>query len=85
MQCTLPRTVRLGAASPVTDLAVGSYKPQLRNLDYAISHIKDEFDIDKEDILIVANSKLHDIQPCVTRTSLRPGLVDPVAALWLTP
>jgi FMN phosphatase YigB (HAD superfamily) len=43
--------------------SVGSYKPSLGNFDYAIAHIKEEFGIDAEDILIVANSKLHDIQP----------------------
>lgn len=44
-------------------ILVGSYKPQLRNFDYAIEHIKEEFGLEPEEILIVANSKLHDVQP----------------------
>ncbi|WWC85830.1 haloacid dehalogenase, type II [Kwoniella dendrophila CBS 6074] len=42
---------------------IGSYKPSLRNFDYAIENIKKDFGLEKEDILIVANSKYHDIQP----------------------
>ncbi|WVW81828.1 haloacid dehalogenase, type II [Kwoniella bestiolae CBS 10118] len=42
---------------------IGSYKPSLRNFDYAIENIKKDFNLEKEDILIVANSKFHDIQP----------------------
>ena len=43
--------------------AVGSYKPNLANFDYAIQHIKEDFGIEKDEILIVANSKYHDVQP----------------------
>ncbi|WRT63827.1 haloacid dehalogenase, type II [Kwoniella shivajii] len=42
---------------------IGSYKPSLKNFDYAIENIKKDFGMNKEDILIVANSKYHDIQP----------------------
>ncbi|OCF32118.1 haloacid dehalogenase, type II [Kwoniella heveanensis BCC8398] len=42
---------------------IGSYKPSLRNFDYAIENIKKDFGLNPEDILIVANSKLHDVQP----------------------
>ncbi|WWC66809.1 haloacid dehalogenase, type II [Kwoniella pini CBS 10737] len=42
---------------------IGSYKPSLKNFDYAIENIKKDFGLEKEDILIVANSKYHDIQP----------------------
>jgi FMN phosphatase YigB (HAD superfamily) len=42
---------------------VGSYKPNLANFDYAIQHIKEDFGIEKDEILIVANSKYHDVQP----------------------
>lgn len=44
-------------------IAVGSYKPSLKNFDYAIEHIKQDFNLDPDDMLIVANSKLHDIAP----------------------
>lgn len=43
--------------------AVGSYKPSLRNFDYAIENVKEDFGFDPKDILIVANSKYHDVQP----------------------
>ncbi|WOO80274.1 (S)-2-haloacid dehalogenase 4A [Vanrija pseudolonga] len=42
---------------------IGSYKPSLNNFDYAISHLQKDHGISKDEILIVANSKLHDIQP----------------------
>ncbi|WVQ76856.1 haloacid dehalogenase, type II [Cryptococcus sp. DSM 104548] len=42
---------------------IGSYKPSLNNFEYAMQHVKEDFGLDPEDILIVANSKLHDIQP----------------------
>ncbi|WVQ62670.1 haloacid dehalogenase, type II [Kwoniella botswanensis] len=42
---------------------IGSYKPSLRNFEYAIENIKKDFGLEKEDILIVANSKYHDVQP----------------------
>ncbi|RSH77026.1 uncharacterized protein EHS24_003967 [Apiotrichum porosum] len=60
---------------------IGSYKPQLRNFDYAIQHIKDEFGIGPEQILVVANSKLHDVLPghkkglkaaWISRTTTKP-------------
>lgn len=44
---------------------VGSYKPDLRNFDYAIQHVKEDFGLEKDEILIVANSKYHDVQPYV--------------------
>ncbi|OCF71143.1 haloacid dehalogenase, type II [Kwoniella mangroviensis CBS 8886] len=42
---------------------IGSYKPSLRNFEYAIENIKKDFGLEKEDILIVANPKYHDVQP----------------------
>ncbi|OXG78946.1 haloacid dehalogenase, type II [Cryptococcus neoformans MW-RSA36] len=42
---------------------IGSYKPSLRNFDYAIENVKEDFGFDPKDILIVANSKYHDVQP----------------------
>ncbi|ODN75485.1 haloacid dehalogenase, type II, variant 1 [Cryptococcus amylolentus CBS 6039] len=42
---------------------IGSYKPSLNNFEYALQHVKEDFGFGPEDILIVANSKLHDIQP----------------------
>lgn len=42
---------------------VGSYKPSLANFNYSIDHIKSELGVDKDEILVTANSKLHDIKP----------------------
>ncbi|ODN75484.1 haloacid dehalogenase, type II [Cryptococcus amylolentus CBS 6039] len=47
----------------LTTCVVGSYKPSLNNFEYALQHVKEDFGFGPEDILIVANSKLHDIQP----------------------
>jgi 2-haloalkanoic acid dehalogenase type II len=42
---------------------IGSYKPDLRNFDYLISHVKDEFGVEKDQILHVAQSLHHDHAP----------------------
>ncbi|EFW23191.1 hypothetical protein D8B26_006700 [Coccidioides posadasii str. Silveira] len=42
---------------------IGSYKPDLRNFEYLISHVKEEFGVEKEDILHVAQSLHHDHEP----------------------
>ncbi|KAF2431136.1 HAD-like protein [Tothia fuscella] len=42
---------------------IGSYKPDLRNFDYLFKHCKDEFGVEKSDILHVAQSLHHDHEP----------------------
>ncbi|KAK4685341.1 hypothetical protein P7C73_g4811, partial [Tremellales sp. Uapishka_1] len=42
---------------------IGTYKPDLRNFHYALHHLEAEFGIDARDVLCVANSRYHDIQP----------------------
>lgn len=42
---------------------VGSYKPDQRNFQYAISRLKKEFGIEADEVLVTANSKLHDHEP----------------------
>ncbi|KAK2742713.1 hypothetical protein FQN57_005168 [Myotisia sp. PD_48] len=42
---------------------IGSYKPDLANFEYLISHVKVEFGVDKDDILHVAQSLHHDHEP----------------------
>ncbi|PGH17166.1 haloacid dehalogenase, type II [Helicocarpus griseus UAMH5409] len=42
---------------------IGSYKPDPRNFDYLLSHIKSEFGVEKEEILHVAQSLFHDHEP----------------------
>ena len=47
----------------LTPNSVGSYKPDLRNFQYAFDHLKADFGIEKHEILSVANSKFHDVEP----------------------
>ncbi|EFR01595.1 haloacid dehalogenase [Nannizzia gypsea CBS 118893] len=42
---------------------VGSYKPDLRNFEYLVSHVKSEFGIEAADILHVAQGLHHDHEP----------------------
>lgn len=42
---------------------IGSYKPDLRNFEYLISHVKAEFGVEKNEILHVAQSLRHDHVP----------------------
>ncbi|KAK4688960.1 hypothetical protein P7C73_g1146, partial [Tremellales sp. Uapishka_1] len=42
---------------------IGSYKPDLQNFYYAFEHLDKDFGIKKEEVLSVANSKFHDVQP----------------------
>lgn len=42
---------------------IGSYKPKLANFEYAMNHDFDQWGTEPHDILIVANSKLHDLEP----------------------
>lgn len=42
---------------------IGSYKPDLRNFEYLISHVEKEFGVAKHEILHVAQSLFHDHVP----------------------
>ena len=42
---------------------IGSYKPDLRNFEYLISHVKEDAGVEKQDILHVAQSIVHDHVP----------------------
>lgn len=42
---------------------IGSYKPDLRNFDYLLSHAKTDAGVDKDEILHVAQSLFHDHVP----------------------
>lgn len=42
---------------------IGSYKPSLINFDYLLHHVRNEFGVEKEDILHVAQSLYHDHVP----------------------
>lgn len=46
---------------------VGSYKPDLRNFDYMLSHAKADFGVEKHQILHVAQSLFHDHAPANQR------------------
>ncbi|EPQ52135.1 HAD-like protein [Gloeophyllum trabeum ATCC 11539] len=47
----------------ITAQDVGSYKPSLANFEYALKEIKEKFGIDKDGVLVVANSLAHDHVP----------------------
>ncbi|KAK8869514.1 haloacid dehalogenase, type II [Kwoniella newhampshirensis] len=42
---------------------IGSYKPDLRNFQYALEALDRDFGIQPHEVLSVANSKYHDIEP----------------------
>jgi len=42
---------------------IGSYKPDLRNFEYLFSHVKEEFGVERDQILHVAQSLHHDHVP----------------------
>ncbi|BEI81503.1 hypothetical protein CcaverHIS002_0206630 [Cutaneotrichosporon cavernicola] len=42
---------------------IGSYKPDQRNFEYAIRRLKELYGIERDEILVTANSKLHDHEP----------------------
>ncbi|KAJ4983573.1 haloacid type II protein [Stagonosporopsis vannaccii] len=42
---------------------IGSYKPDLKNFEYMLSHVKSEFGVDKEQVLQTAQSQFHDHHP----------------------
>lgn len=49
--------------SVITAQDVKSYKPDLRNFEYMVKHVKSQFGIDKEQVLQTAQSQVHDHQP----------------------
>lgn len=61
---------------------IGSYKPSLKNFEYMLKFLNDNYGIKKNQILHVAQSKYHDIVPAkalgitnvwVNRKSIKPG------------
>lgn len=42
---------------------IGSYKPDLANFEYALKKLKDNFEIEKHQVLVTAGSLLHDHLP----------------------
>ncbi|KAF2629465.1 HAD-like protein [Macroventuria anomochaeta] len=42
---------------------IGSYKPDFKNFTYMLNHVKDEFGIEKEQVLQTAQSQFHDHHP----------------------
>lgn len=42
---------------------IGSYKPALRNFEYMLSHVKEQFGIEKGQVLQTAQSQFHDHHP----------------------
>ncbi|OAX80033.1 haloacid dehalogenase, type II [Emergomyces africanus] len=42
---------------------IRSYKPDPRNFEYLLSHLKSEFGVEKDDVLHVAQSLFHDHEP----------------------
>ena len=42
---------------------IGSYKPDPANFEFMLDTLKKDFDIDREHILITAQSRLHDHKP----------------------
>jgi 2-haloalkanoic acid dehalogenase type II len=56
-----PDTPLLDAAYTAQD--IGSYKPDLRNFNYLIARVKEDFDVGKDEILHVAQSLFHDHEP----------------------
>jgi 2-haloalkanoic acid dehalogenase type II len=55
---------------------IGSYKPDLRNFEYLFSHVKEEFGVEKKDILHVAQSLHHDHEPATKIGDLENCWVD---------
>ncbi|KAI9062552.1 HAD-like protein [Trametes sanguinea] len=46
---------------------VGAYKPAPEMLTYALKHLKDDFGIEQEEVLMTAQSLMHDIIPAKAR------------------
>ena len=59
---------------------IGSYKPDLKNFEYMLSHVKRKFGVDKEHVLQTAQSQFHDHHPALemrikSAWIYRPGAV----------
>lgn len=52
---------------------IGSYKPDPRNFEYLVSHVKEDFGVEKVEILHVAQSLFHDHVPG-KKADLQPGV-----------
>lgn len=47
----------------ITAQDVGGYKPDLRNFEYMLDAVKEEFGVEREQVLQTAQSQFHDHQP----------------------
>lgn len=47
----------------ITAQEIGSYKPDLKNFEYMLRTVKEEFGIEREQVLQTAQSQFHDHQP----------------------
>lgn len=52
---------------------IGSYKPDVRNFEYLIKHVREDFGVKKEEILKVAQSLYHDHEPA-KNVGLKPSV-----------
>jgi 2-haloalkanoic acid dehalogenase type II len=48
----------------ITAQDIGSYKPDPRNFEYMLKYVKENFGVEKEQVLQTAQSQFHDHQPC---------------------
>lgn len=46
-----------------TAAEIGSYKPDLRNFEYLLEHVKEDHGVEKDQLLHVAQSLFHDHEP----------------------
>lgn len=59
---------------------IGSYKPNHKNFEYMLQHVKEEFGVNKEEVLQTAQSQFHDHHPAKelgikSSWIYRPGLI----------
>lgn len=68
----------------ITAQDVGSYKPDLRNFEYMLNHVKSTFGIDKEAVLQTAQSQYHDHHPASKMGIKSVWIVRPGASMGNT-
>ena len=45
---------------------IGSYKPDLKNFKYLVEHVREEFGVEKQEVLHTAQALHHDMMPAMT-------------------
>lgn len=65
----------------VTAQDVGSYKPSLRNFEYMLEKVKEEFGVEKAQVLQTAQSQFHDHHPAKEMGIKSSWIVRPGAAM----